>query len=152
MEIRLARSEDMPALLALRQETLRDVNHLPKDFAFSPDFLCATEQALRAPDTLSALTWDGDVPVACATLCGVRCLPTFDHPTGRRGHLMGVYTRPEWRRLGAARGAVARLIQEAQARGMTEISLDATEDGRQLYRAMGFRDNDEGMVLTLRQE
>lgn len=152
MEVRLARPEDLPVLMTLRLETLRELQRLPGDHAFDPDFLCATKRALCAPTTLAALTWDGDTPVACAMLCGVFWLPTPDHPTGLRGHLMGVYTRPEWRRRGVAQGVVSLLIEEGRKRGMTEISLDATEEGRRLYRALGFRDNAEGMVLMLRQE
>ena len=43
------------------------------------------------------------------------------------------------------------LIEEAKEKGVTEISLDATEMGRQLYVALGFKENCAGMVLELRR-
>ena len=51
------------------------------------------------------------------------------------------------RRQGIARRMVSMLIERAWNRGATEISLDATEAGRPLYRALGFRDSGECMVL-----
>ena len=76
-------------------------------------------------------------------------LPTADHPTGLRAHLMNVYTAPAFRRRGIARMLVTALMDAARQRGATEISLDATEAGRPLYRALGFRYNGEGMTLNL---
>lgn len=77
-------------------------------------------------------------------------MPTFEHPTGKRAHLMNVYVRAAARRRGIGTAMVARLIEEARSRGATEISLDATEDGRALYESLGFRESGEAMRLVLR--
>ena len=61
---------------------------------------------------------------------------------------MNVYTMKEWQRQGIARKMVSILIDEAWKRGVTEISLDATEEGRPLYERLGFAPSTEGMVLT----
>ena len=60
---------------------------------------------------------------------------------------MNVYTDAERRRQGIAYRMVSMLIEEAWSRGVTEISLDATEAGRPLYRKLGFHDSGEYMVL-----
>jgi len=75
-------------------------------------------------------------------------MPTFSHPTGRRAHLMNVYTRSTYRRQGIARKMVEMLIDATWAKGATEISLDATVMGRPLYESLGFKNSTEGMVLT----
>ncbi len=41
-------------------------------------------------------------------------------------------------------------IDEAKSKGCTEISLDATEQGRFLYTQLGFTANNNGMVLNLK--
>ena len=76
-------------------------------------------------------------------------MPTFSHPTGKRAHLMNVYTRSEFRRKGVGKMMVEFLIEEAKSKGVTEISLDATEMGHPLYKAIGFTENTEGMNLVL---
>lgn len=53
---------------------------------------------------------DGDAAIGCATMSFVRIVPTFEHPTGKRAHLMNVYTRQEYRRQGIARKMVESLI------------------------------------------
>lgn len=50
---------------------------------------------------------------------------------------------------GIAREMVKMLFDEARNQGVTEISLDATEDGRLLYQNLGFADSVECMVLKL---
>lgn len=82
----------------------------------------------------------------------IRIMPTFSHPTGKRAHLMNVYTRREYRRRGIARKMVELLIRETWKKGVTEISLDATESGRPLYESMGFTDSSECMTLVRKIE
>lgn len=41
------------------------------------------------------------------------------------------------------------LVDEAKERGVTEISLDATDDGRKLHEAMGWHENSEAMEKDL---
>ena len=45
---------------------------------------------------------------------------------------------------------VTMLIEEAREKECTEISLDATEQGRFLYIQLGFTANESGMVLNLK--
>lgn len=152
MQYKYATARDMELLIRSRTETLRAVNHLPEDYAFSEEFLEASREYFREGDQTTVLALEEGRLAGCATLCYIDLMPTFSHPSGRRSHLMNVYTVPAFRRRGVGKQMVSLLIDEARGRGITEISLDATEAGRPLYRALGFRDSGECMVLELKQE
>lgn len=62
---------------------------------------------------------------------------------------MNVYTNASYRRQGIARKMVTTLLDEAKARGVTYISLDATESRRPLYKTLGFKENEENMGISL---
>ena len=62
---------------------------------------------------------------------------------------MNVHVEKEFRRKGIARRMIELLVDEAKERGVTEISLDATDDGRKLYEAIGWHKNSEAMVKDL---
>lgn len=117
MMVRFANEEDMEQLMSIRLECLRAVNGLDEDYAFSPALLQSSRDFFRAPDQLTVLAMDGDKAVACATLCFLHLMPTFSHPTGHRGHLMNVYTRPDWRRQGIARRMIDMLLRRAREEG-----------------------------------
>ena len=152
MQYKYATADDMELLIRSREETLRAVNSLPEDYAFSEEFREASREYFREGDQSTMLALEEGRVAGCATMCYIDMMPTFSHPSGRRAHLMNVYTHPDFRRQGVGRTMVSLLIDEARNRGITEISLDATEAGRPLYRALGFRDSDECMVLELKQE
>ena len=78
-----------------------------------------------------------------------RIMPTLSHPTGKRAHLVNVYTKADYRRKGIARKLVRMLIDEAKEKGVTEISLDATDLGKLLYESLGFCKSEECMVMNL---
>jgi hypothetical protein len=59
---------------------------------------------------------------------------------GRLGWLGMVLTAPEFRRRGFARMLVAHALEAADRHGITTVKLDATDQGRPLYQALGFMD------------
>lgn len=137
------------AALAIRMECLRDVCGLPEAHAFPSEFVEATRDFLRTADQTTLLMMNGDTPIACATLCYKTYIPTPGHPTGKRAHLMNVYTAPGYRRRGLAKRLLTLLHREAEKRGVTEITLDATDEGRKLYESMGYAASDECMYLDI---
>ena len=148
IEIRIATKDDIDDLMSSRLEMLRVVNDLSEDYEYSDEIISESREYFLNGDHLTTLAYDGNEVIGCASMSYIRIMPTFSHSTGKRAHLMNVYTRRNYRRQGIARKMVELLIEETWKKGATEISLDATESGRPLYESMGFTDSTECMVLT----
>ena len=148
VEYRIATAEDMDLLMSSRLEMLKVVNKLDYQYEYGDELIKCSREYFEKGDHTSVLAMDGDRVVGCASICYMYIMPTFDHPTGKRAHLMNVYTMKEWQRQGIAKKMVTMLTDEAWKRGVTEISLDATVEGRPLYKGLGFVESTEGMILT----
>lgn len=148
IEIKIASKDDIERLMCIRLEMLKVVNNLSEDYEYSAELMKETRNYFLNGDQMTVLASDGDVAIGCASMSFFRIMPTFDHPTGKRAHLMNVYTRSEYRQQGIARKMVKLLIEKTWEEGATEISLDATALGRLLYKSIGFIDSTECMVLT----
>lgn len=156
--IRKATAKDIELVMDSRLEMLKVVNHLPKEAVFEEKFIADTREYFEHGEqtTVLALANQADKDnapeevIGCATICYIYLMPTVDHPEGKRAHVMNVYTREQYRRQGIGCQMMNMLIDEAIQRKVTEISLDATQMGRLLYEKCGFTENEEGMVLDLR--
>ena len=148
IEYRIATKEDMDLLMSSRLEMLKVVNNLDHSYKYSDEMIENSRKYFENGNQTTVLALDGDRVIGCATMCYIYIMPTFSHTTGKRAHLMNVYTMKEWQWQGIAKKMVSMLIEEAWKRGVTEISLDATEEGRQLYYKLGFTDSTECMVLV----
>lgn len=145
-----ATKNDMELLMQSRLEMLKDVNKLSGEYEFSKELIANSGAYFGGGDQTTVLALDRERRVVgCATICYIEMMPTFSHPTGKRAHLMNVYTKPEYRRRGIAQHMLRLLIREAKEKGVTEISLDATPSGRPLYKKCGFAESEECMVLKL---
>lgn len=148
IEYRIATDKDIELMMRSRLEMLRVVNNLSDDYEYSEDIVNNSRDYFLNGDQTTVLVLDGDKVIGCASMSYMTIMPTFSHPTGKRAHLMNVYTNPSYRRQGIARKMVNMLIDDAWSKGATEISLDATKLGRPLYESMGFIDSNECMVLV----
>ena len=148
IEYRIASEKDIELMMSSRLEMLRVVNGLDADYQFSEDFILDSRVFFQKGDqtTILALV-EGNV-IGCATICYIWLMPTFSHPTGKRAHLMNVYTSEAYRRQGIAKIMVSMLIDDAWNHGATEISLDTTPSGHPFYESLGFVNSEECMVLV----
>jgi ribosomal protein S18 acetylase RimI-like enzyme len=78
-------------------------------------------------------------PVATAGLLWFAHPPGHVNVGGVEAYILNVYTRPEARRMGLAQALMERVVEEARAAGVRRIWLRASDEGRPLYEAMGFR-------------
>lgn len=144
-----AGKDRLPDILKIRREMLAVVNKVPES-GISDEIMRISEEYFSSDEHTTALAYCDGKLAGCASICWLNVMPTYSHPTGKRAHIMNVYTRNEYRRMGAARKMVEFLISEARARGVTHISLDATEMGKPLYEALGFHSSEESMGLDLK--
>ncbi len=91
---------------------------------------------LRAPDIAVRTLWSGDTVVATGALRRL---------SADEGELKAMHTAAAFRRRGAGRLMLARLIDEARAAGMRRLSLETGSwdyfiPSRALYAALGFRE------------
>lgn len=149
MEYRMATKEDIDMLMSIRLEMFRKVNELSDNYVFSDGLIANSKRYFLEGNQTTSIALKNDKVVACASMSYIEMMPTFSHPTGNRAHLMNVYTNADYRRQGIARKLVQMLIDEAKEKGVTEISLDATDLGRPLYETLGFCASDECMVMNL---
>lgn len=149
MEYRKATKKDIDILMAIRLEMLRKVNQLSDDYIFSEELVENSKKYFLDGNQTTILVMEDGKAVGCASISYIDVMHTFSHSTGKRAHLMNVYTNIDYRRKGIGRKMVQMLIDEARTKGVTEISLDSTDSGRPLYNALGFSESDECMVMNL---
>ena len=142
--------DDMELLMKVRLEMLREVNHLPDEYVYDEVLVKESRKYFEEGEQSTVLAFDGQEVVGCASLSYIWIMPSFSHPTGKRAHLMNVYTRKDHRRMGISKKMVETLINEAKEYGVTEISLDATKMGRPLYEVLGFVASSSGMVMEIK--
>lgn len=136
MKYRLASKEDIDILMHIRLEMLRHINGLADDYVFSNEMIDNSKRYFIEGNQTTGIALEDGKVVACATISYIEMMPTFSHPTGKRAHLMNVYTHADYRKQGIAHKLVEMLVNEAKGKGVTEISLDATHMGRPLYEKM----------------
>jgi len=140
--------ELIDTVLKMRRETCACVSG-KDEIEFEGEFTLLSKEFFKHGDQTTVLAFDGEMAVGCATICFITVMPTAYHTSGKRAHIMNVYTKAEYRRRGIARKMITMLLDEARERGVTYVSLDTTENGRPLYRSLGFSGNKENMGLNL---
>jgi GNAT superfamily N-acetyltransferase len=69
--------------------------------------------------------------------------PHMIGPGSRRGNILNVYTDPGYRRQGLARRLTETAIDWCRAHGIATVILHASDQGRDLYRSLGFQPTNE---------
>ena len=82
------------------------------------DFACDT-----------AVDVDGNVIIGTSGMSFVEKPPYFGCPTGRLGLLSIMYTNPNYRRMGIAKGLLNRVVEEARAYGCGAVHITASDMG-----------------------
>lgn len=143
---------DIDILTETRIEVLRAANKLSDDVDMSEVKLQSYnyyKKAISNNTHIAYLVFDGDVFVGAGGISFFQVMPTYHNPSGNKAYIMNMYTSHAYRRKGIAYKTLDLLMKEARARGITAVSLEATDMGRCLYEKYGFvKMNDEMELLN----
>lgn len=133
--------EDIDILTKTRIEVLRAANQLSADTDMSEverHSYNYYQKALCDGSHIAYLVFDENRFVGAGGVSFFQVMPTYHNPSGNKAYIMNMYTRPEYRRKGIAFKILDMLIKDSKKRGITAISLEATDMGRPLYEKYGF--------------
>lgn len=133
--------DDIVLLTKTRIEVLRAANNLTSDIDMDEVERKTYEYYKEAfqNDTHTAyIVFEDNKFVGAGGVSYYQVMPTYHNPSGKKAYIMNMYTEPLYRRNGIAIRTLALLVEDAKKRGITSISLEATEMGMSLYEKFGF--------------
>lgn len=143
MKFEKAIVNDIEQLTDLRtayiQEDLSDVD--VEDFDAMRESLPGYYAAHLGKDLYVYITRndDGEI-VSCAFLLIVEKPASPAFITGKTGTVLNVYTKPEYRHKGYAKKLMEMMLEDAVTEQLSVVELKATDNGYQLYKAVGFEE------------
>lgn len=142
--------EDLDVLTEIRILVLRAANKLSDDVDMSEVKKQSYEYYkcnLENEEHIAYLVFDEEKFVGAGGVSLFQVMPTYHNPTGKKAYIMNMYTAPEYRRQGIAYKTLDLLVAEAKRKGISAISLEATDLGRPLYEKYGFKKSNDEMEL-----
>ena len=140
MVVENANIEDVALLIELRLEYLKedhgklsksDIEMIRRDL---PDYF---KRNLNQ-NIFCYLIREKEEIAACAFLLVVEKPMSPAFITGRTGTVLNVYTKPQYRHKGYAKGIMNKLLSDAEEKNISVVELKSTEDGYSLYQSVGF--------------
>ena len=143
--IRPAGVADIPVLIELRLAMFRDMGRTDADTLARVAAASADYLRLHLPDG-SFHAWLAEVDGQIAATGGVvvrQSPPTYANLSGRDGYILGMYTRPAFRRRGLATAIMRTILDFLRAERIQRATLRASAEGRPLYEKLGFETTTE---------
>jgi GNAT superfamily N-acetyltransferase len=149
--VRTATRDDAETIAGHRRSMFFDMGHRDEEqlnamiTAFRP-WLC---EKMTSGEYLAWMATGGDgAIVAGLGLWLMDWPPHLVGPGSRRGNILNVYTVPSFRRRGVARRLMEVALDWCGASGIRAVILHASDEGRSLYKSLGFEPTNE-MRLTI---
>ena len=133
--------EDLELLVKTRIAVLRAANKLSADADMREverQSYHYYQKALCEGSHLAYLVFDGDRCIGTGGVSFFQVMPTYHNQSGQKAYIMNLYTDPRYRRKGIAYKTLDMLVRDTKSKGITAISLEATDMGQPLYEKYGF--------------
>lgn len=133
--------EDINTLVETRIEVLRAANKLCADTDMGEverQSYLYYQKALSDGSHIAYLVFDESGCIGTGGVSFFQVMPTYHNPSGKKAYIINMYTNPKYRRKGIAYKTLDMLIKEIKSKGISSISLEATDMGRPLYEKYGF--------------
>ncbi|MCL1863228.1 MAG: GNAT family N-acetyltransferase [Defluviitaleaceae bacterium] len=138
-----ATCDDINALAEIRSEFLMAIENSPTKEMHEKMFLANKayfEDAIPNDNFVAWIALDGDKIIATSGLSFSVVPPNMSCRDGKVAYIMNMYTIPKYRNQGLASELFKRIMEEALARGFKKITLNATDEGKPVYKKFGFKD------------
>lgn len=150
-KVRLATRADLEVISNHRARMFNDMGELPPDVFET--FRGQSKEALRSmlehDQYVGWLVSPLEEPEKIVAGAGVTLRRVAPHPqqnadgkfdivSGRQAIIQNVYTEPEWRRRGLGTLLMKEIIAWSQKTGIESLVLHASDEGRPLYKKLGF--------------
>ena len=157
LEIRPARSDDIPTVVDYRGRMLRELGW--SDESRLEQVAPLAEEYLRQQFASGGCTgFVAEKPaasgsgaaeiVATVVVVWQSVPPSPRNLAGRQAYVLGMYVVPEYRRRGIAKALMEATVACATASGVPAITLHASDPGRALYEQLGFHPAPEMRLFT----
>ena len=153
LKYKKATIEDLDILTKTRIEVLRAANKLSNDINMDEVKMMTYKyykKALCDGTHIAYLIFDGNKFVGSGGVSFFQVMPTYHNPSGYKAYIMNMYTNINYRRKAIAYKTLDMLIRDTKSKGITAISLEATDMGRPLYEKYGFVKMNDEMELPER--
>ena len=148
MNIILKKAEDREEFVSLKSRVLRAANKL-SDNTDMKEVERESRSFFDTGDHVTLYAYADGCFAGCGSVCFYALMPTYHNASGKKAYVMNMYTHPEFRRRGVATRILTALMDEARKRGVTSVSLEATDMGRPCYEKFGFVPSEAEMEYRL---
>ena len=149
-EYKKATIADIDELVRTRIIVLRTANKLSNDVDMSlveKESYEYYKSALETGEHIAYLVYHNGIFIGAGGVSFYQVMPTYHNPTGKKAYIMNMYTASEYRRQGIAFHTLDLLVKDIRKKGVSQITLEATEMGRPLYEKYGFVKMEDEMEL-----
>lgn len=150
LKYKKATIEDLDILTKTRIEVLRAANKLSNDINMEKvkaQTYKYYKKAICDGTHIAYLVFDGNIFVGSGGVSFFQVISTCRNSSSYIAYIVNMYTDVNYRRKGITYRTLAMLIKDIKNRGITSISLEATEMGRPLYKKYGFVSMNNEMEL-----